>query len=768
MVGVTDLDTILDGVPKEAFNTDSKEAKKGMKSINDDALEIVKMLRDGQVLGLNISLFDNDGMMVRITEEQVGLAEHVRTISSMPENTLLQAVTKQSKWEELMQSPRVECLRRACDIYTYAFYRHITMDDLRFGDDGNFIGSDSLPYTRTVYKALEEIKHLDEQDTDFKPLPDTFKAEVDGKAAEHRFFHWCIEFPEVFAGHSGGFDVMCGNPPWDKIKVEDKKWFEQQGRSDIVNAGTAAQRKRAIANLPTTDPALFAAYQLDQQNAEAMSRFVRFCGRFPLTATGDIDLYPLFAEHCLNCSKEAWGLVVPTGIATSDSNKAFFAKLLEENRLVSLFDFENKEGLFDIHREYKFSILTAGKLQSESRKVTCGFWLTRMDHLLDPKRIYTLDSKDIVALNPNTKTCPVFRTSRDANLTSKIYRTSKILINEINGENPWKVKPSSMIHMSGDSYLFRTYQQLVTEGAIYQDGNFTLGAETYVPLYEGKMFYLYNHHYGEWPTEGERPFAIPSPSIEHLKDPNSLLTPWYWVPMSEVENRLVKTNAKGDVVWEWTHKWLIAFRDITTATTERTFMASLIPDAKGVGNTATLLYAERGCMPGALLLAMLSSLVFDYVAKQKCGRLHMSVFIAKQLPILALDQIPDALQWQIVKRVAELCYFNHDLDGWATELYEELSEEQQAELSCLRDLQPYVYDPDRRAVLQAELDAIFAHLYGLTTDELRYILDPEDICGPGCINETFRVLKDNELRQYGEYRTKRLVLDAWHRFNFNN
>ena len=69
-----------------------------------------------------------------------------------------------------------------------------------------------------------------------------------------------------------------------------------------------------------------------------------------------------------------------------------------------------------------------------------------------------------------------------------------------------------------------------------------------------------------------------------------------------------------------------------------------------------------------------------------------------------------------------------------------------------------IKNPERRAVLQAELDAIFAHLYGLNTEDLRYILDPEDICGKGCINETFRMLKDNGLRQYGEYRTKRLVL----------
>lgn len=101
-------------------------------------------------------------------------------------------------------------------------------------------------------------------------------------------------------------------------------------------------------------------------------------------------------------------------------------------------------------------------------------------------------------------------------------------------------------------------------------------------------------------------------------------------------------------------------------------------------------------------------------------------------------------------------------------MWDEMNAAQRAELPQLGSKQPFIFDPDRRAVLQAELDAIFAHLYGLTTDELRYILDPEDVCGPGCINETFRVLKDNETRLYGEYRTKRLVLAAWHQFHYHN
>ena len=68
----------------------------------------------------------------------------------------------------------------------------------------------------------------------------------------------------------------------------------------------------------------------------------------------------------------------------------------------------------------------------------------------------------------------------------------------------------------------------------------------------------------------------------------------------------------------------------------------------------------------------------------------------------------------------------------------------------------------------AEFDAIFAHLHGLNTEDLRYILDPEEACCKGCITETFRVVKDNEIRQYGKYHTKQLVLEVWNKFGFDN
>jgi hypothetical protein len=773
VLGVSDLQMLIDGVPDKALTAENKDTLKALKKMNQEATKGANGYSDNEPM---LGLEDSFGVE-NLSAAQIGLADKIRFINHLPEDTLEEEIIKQERWRELMESARVDCLRRACDIYTYAFYKTVKHDEILIDNEsvnGKIKLEAEVPYTKTVTRALQEIEAMECAEkgktflTYYRELSKDFKSEVKRIAEEQRFFHWCVEFPEVFAANKG-FDVMCGNPPWDKIKVEDKKWFESHNRANIVNAGTASQRKEAIEALQTSDPTLYKEYAKALADAEALSRFARLAGRFDLTATGDIDLYPMFAELCLSFSKEAWGLVLPTGIAVNDSNKAFFSKLIDENRLVSLYDFENKEGLFDIHRMFKFCLLVASKPQDKPRIVKGGFYLNRLDHLLDSRRIYSLQTSDFARLNPNTKTCPVFRTSRDAKLTAKIYRNSTILYNEVTGDNPWNVKFGSMIHMSNDSYLFRTYTQLTELGASLDGDTFTtVDGETYVPLYEGKMIWHYNHHYGTWPTEGERPNSINMPSLDELSNPNSHIMPWYWVPLSAVKDRQVKKDKDENVVWEWKHKWLFAFRDIARGVDMRTFIIAPIPDAKGVGNTATLLYAERGCMPGASLYGMMSSLIFDYCSRQKIGGTHASINYVKQFPVLTPDQIPSATQWQIVKRVAELCYFNHDMDGWASELWEEMNEEQRAELPQLGAQQPWIYDPERRTILQAELDAIFAHLYGLNTEDLRYILDPEDVCGKGCINETFRVLKDNEIRQYGEYRTKRLVLEAWNKFGYDN
>jgi hypothetical protein len=197
-------------------------------------------------------------------------------------------------------------------------------------------------------------------------------------------------------------------------------------------------------------------------------------------------------------------------------------------------------------------------------------------------------------------------------------------------------------------------------------------------------------------------------------------------------------------------KWLMGWRGITNATNERSVIGSVMP-LSGVGNSCHLLISEVRNQPTkiAAFVANISALVFDFVARQKIGGTNFNFFIPKQLPVLPPDKYTEVDLAFIVPRVLELTFTAHDLSGWAQDLG--------------FNGPPFAFDPDRRAVLRAELDAYYARLYGLTRDELRYILDPAEVLGADYPSETFRVLKNGEMRDFGEYRTQRLVLEAWDR-----
>lgn len=151
----------------------------------------------------------------------------------------------------------------------------------------------------------------------------------------------------------------------------------------------------------------------------------------------------------------------------------------------------------------------------------------------------------------------------------------------------------------------------------------------------------------------------------------------------------------------------------------------------------------------ACLLGCLNSLVCDYVVRQKIGGISFKLYLIRQVSVLPPSFFTPAFVEFVVPKVMELAYTSHSLAPFARDLG--------------YDGPPFLWNEDRRALLRAELDAWDAHAYGLTRDELRYILDPADVMGPDFPSETFRVLQKNEIRLHGEYRTRRLVMDAWDR-----
>lgn len=415
--------------------------------------------------------------------------------------------------------------------------------------------TDDLPYpiTQEILRQIRRNPH---------GCSPWMRQEIIRLAREYRFFHWHLEFPDVFqpkpgtevnedevTGWTGGFDCVLGNPPWERIKLQEKEFFAPR-EPRIADAPNAAARRRLIARLRETNPILYLEFQDALRRADGESCLVRDTGRYPLCGRGDVNTYSIFAElkrSLLNQSGRV-GCIVPSGIATDDTTKFFFQDLMNRQSLHSLYMFENEGKLFpDIDHRNKFALLSLSGKELKAKEVDIVFGINAVEELADRERHFTLTAEDIALLNPNTRTCPIFRSKKDAELTKYIYRRVPILMREARNkhpeENPWGLKFMAMLHMANDSGLFRTREQLEAEGFILQGNLFKRDEDTYLPLYEGKMFWHFDHRFGTYEGQTQAQAnqgKLPELTPEQHRNPDFLSLPRYWVAEDEVKARIPK------------------------------------------------------------------------------------------------------------------------------------------------------------------------------------------------------------------------------------
>lgn len=662
------------------------------------------------------------------------LTRDFEALRAMPENTVEQIEAKAARLHALTaQGASAWQLEAACDLLVSAFLLPKLKGGPHAGPDGlPRRGAETVPTSGMVWEWLRGVQP-------FGPL---FGAAIDA-ARTARAFHWPLEFPDVM--QRGGFDVVLGNPPWERVKLQEQEFFAARS-PEIANASNKAARERLIKTLAaapegSAQRALSEAFTAAKREAEAISEFVRVAGedggRFALTGRGDVNTYALFAELFTGLTRDHAGVILPTGIATDSTTAPFFAHLVREKRLASLVDFENRERLFpSVYYRVKFCLLTLGRNITEGR---FAFFLTDPRQLAEPERNFRLSPDQIAAISPNSHTSPVFRSRADADLTAKIYGNVPVLIDDGKGTagNPWGVRFATMLHMANDSHLFRTAAQLTEAGFDHASVYWENGTERFVPLYEAKMIHQFDHRWAGYDAAGENSADA---SGAKKSDPAWEPRPRYWVPDRVVTSSL---DALG-----WHRSWLMGWRDIANVVNERTMIACIFPRG-AVGHSEPLFFLDQEAPLWSAFCANMNSLILDFVARQKVGGTHVTYGYLKQFPVLPPAFYTAPRLSFIMLRVLELTYTSYRMAPFASDLD--------------FDGPPFAWAEDRRAHLRADLDAFFARAYGLSRDELRYIVDPADVKGLDYPSETFRVLKEKEIRQYGEYRTRRLVLEAWDR-----
>ena len=568
-----------------------------------------------------------------------------------------------------------------------------------------------------------------------------------GAADSEVFLHWEAAFPGVWQGWQddrpeGGFDAVIGNPPWERIKLQEVEWLATRD-PDAALLTTAAARKTRIRWLRDTGSPLAGELDAAKERADRLSQLIRTSGHYPMLGGGDINLYSLFVERAVGLVKPNGivGLLTPSGIYADMTAARFFKSVSTGGRVAGLFDFENRRPgtrlppfFPDVDSRFKFCALIFGGEGRRFRTTECAFFLRDTDTISDQDRCFPLSADDFTRVNPNTGTAPVFRSRRDAEVTRRIYERHPVLVDRSQGaeRRAWPVSHLRQFDMTNDSHLFRTASELEAEGYYPIHGNrWKKGGELYLPLYEGKMVEPFDHRTASVvinPANLTRKAQPVESTLEELMDPNYLPKPVFWVSASDVSTTFPQSMG-----------WTLVYRRITAPTNARTTLPTIIPWC-GVSYTIPMLRSsnqEFSALDAACLQSTLASFCFDYVSRQKLQGTSMSLTSLEQLPVIAPGdyerQFGGTTASDLVRdHVLRLTYTAHDMAPFARDLG--------------YDGAPYTWDEEERRHLRARLDALYFHLYGLSSDDAGYVL------------ETFPIVRREDVKQFGRYRTRDMVL----------
>ncbi|HEY0888656.1 MAG TPA: N-6 DNA methylase [Nocardioides sp.] len=621
---------------------------------------------------------------------------HARTITTEVDQALRTAASLDEvtfaaqRYATLSNDPETQRRRHAADAWCAAFLGEKTCK--------------SIPFTTAVVDSVAAGS-----------ADGTVLDAVRAIAARFRLFHWHLEFPEVFRipdngpaggtyGWSGGFDAMLGNPPWERVKLQEQEFFATRAE-DVSAAKNATARKKAIAALENSERhALFVEFNEAKRRSEAESHFLRESGAYPLCGRGDVNRYSVFVERARGAisTRGRAGMIVPSGLLTTDTLAEFSRTVLTGGQLRSFFDFANhKRGLFSGLKGQSWFCLATLSSQASAEPVRLAFDLAGADELHG--KVLTASSEAIGRMNPNSGTLTTLRDQRSVSILEHAYEATPILVLE-GRENPWGLQFFTMFHMANDSGVFVDAEDL-ERGPDDRDD--------LLPLLEGKMLWLYNNRHGTYAgldlVDGKGVRALPRPTPQELADPNYRTRPRYAVPRSAVDGVL---DAHG-----WKEPWLMGFRDVTNTTNQRTFILCASPVA-GVGHKFPLIkFLDPSVAPRFQALA--SSLMFDWLVRQKLTGTSMSYMVVRQVPMPSPRQLDSHSEWLgepvssfVERRVMELAVTSSEMLPYVASFP-----------SCASLTTPFVWDERRRGMVIAELEAFAFHAYGASREDVEFIME---------------------------------------------
>lgn len=503
-----------------------------------------------------------------------------------------------------------------------------------------------------------------------------------------RAFHWEIEFPELYfdadgdhKGNAGGFAAVVSNPPWDIVKPFTQEFFEVYDPD--FRALSKQDAERRIKQL-CRNPTIQRRWEEHESTYESKSAFFR-SDAFHHQGGGDLNLYKLFTErfHTLTRHDGYFGAVIPSGIYTDQGTQGLRRLLFTQSRVRGVFSFINRDDIFKgVHNSFKFVLLTAQK-GGATDAFPCAFVLRQFDDL--KREPLTVRVDQIRRFSPDTEALMEFTAREDTAVAEKTFGAAPLI--GVVGEGEWQVKFFREVDTTGDSHLFNNRQQ----------GWW---------LYEGRMVNQFDHLFRSHVSGHGRSAVWCEPTWEE-KPTRKNWRPQWWVAERHAKERL---KAKyGERI-----PWRFCYCRITAPENSRTLLATIVPPQAICADTVPAVQVigvpeeEEGATV-VYVTAMLNSFVLDFCARPKI-KLHADYHILYQLPLPRLRK-GDATFDALVERAARLvCYTDDFADLWRQVTGTRWTRHSAAT------------DPDTRAQLRAEIDALVAHQFGLTRAEFVHVL----------------------------------------------
>ena len=574
----------------------------------------------------------------------------------------------------------------------------------------------------------------------FHNISDKAKERVKRISREIKFFHWELEFPDVFSNKNNGFSAILGNPPWDIAKPNSVEFFS--GYDPIYRTYTKQDALKIQKKL-FSNQYIEKLWIKENLNGKSMSNWVSSVAKpyeitglakgkrnnelkdiwqshrieslryrdndypFKYQGAGDPNKYKMFLEQSfyILSNNGRFGVIVPSGIYSDNGTSLIREKFIKYSRWEWLFSFENKLGIFDIHRSFKFCIIVLNKGYKTTKNIKAAFMRHNIDEWNQAENIsFDYPIKIATDYSPDSKAFLEIENSKDISIIKKVYKEGKIISE--NNKNQSNINTKSEFHMTSDSNLFIGMNGINKEYQSDEYGRWIKDEERLLPLYQGTMINQLDFAYKAW----ESGTGL-NAKWKELNWDNKKLYPQFLVNETDV---IKKLNCSKNIK--------IFFRAIARNTDTRTMIASITPYYPS-GNSLTRLDIDCNDIQEKLLYCnTINSFVFDYILRLKCSGSNLNAFILKECPLIDVNKIVKYSK-DVIKYSASLQLCNKVFaKEWIELMYknQNLKEYNWYSLWALTD--------NERLRLRCILDAVVAEMYGLDYDDLAWILkdDPTD------------------------------------------